>query len=122
LLPQDAELVIKRKELVLKRGYERRLEGKRVLIVEDILTTGNSARHAVEAARKAGGVVDIVAAICNGGELTAEQLGVSHLVSLLNFKRNTFPGNNCPLCNSGIPINTTVGHGKEFLEKQASKA
>ena len=38
----------------------RRLQGKRVVIVEDVTTTGGSALKAVEAVREAGGEVALV--------------------------------------------------------------
>ena len=48
-------------QFALRRGFEL-TPGARVLVVEDIVTTGLSLREAVEAVRKAGG--DVVAAAC----------------------------------------------------------
>ncbi len=43
--------------LELRRGYDRVVAGRRVLVVEDILNTGGSLREAVAAVRAAGGQV-----------------------------------------------------------------
>jgi orotate phosphoribosyltransferase len=57
----------------------------RVVIVEDVITTGSSAARAVEAVRAAGGTVLGVLALvdrCEGGRESLEQLGLS-VVSLV---------------------------------------
>ena len=36
--------------------------------------------------------------------------------SLAVLEVTAFDEENCPLCESGVPINTTVGHGKKYLE------
>ncbi|OEU86517.1 orotate phosphoribosyltransferase [Streptomyces abyssalis] len=66
-------------------GLQRRIEGpdiagRRVLIVEDTSTTGNSPLTAVEAAREAGAEVVAVATIVERGAARAvEQAGVRYL-------------------------------------------
>jgi orotate phosphoribosyltransferase len=102
---------------VIKRGYDKFVTGKRVLVVEDILTTGGSVRGTVEAVRKVGGEVVGVAAICNRGRLTAETLGVPRLRSLVEMDLETWAENDCPLCRERIPVNTDVGHGKALLSR-----
>jgi orotate phosphoribosyltransferase len=58
----------------LRRGF--RLEpGQRVLLVEDVVTTGLSSREAIEAVEKAGGKVIAAAALVDRSNGTAE-LGV----------------------------------------------
>ena len=47
----------------LRRGYDRLVAGRRVLVVEDVLNTGGSVRDAVAAVRAAGGEVVAVAAL-----------------------------------------------------------
>lgn len=114
------ELVIKKPSFVIKRGYDKLVAGKRVLVVEDILTTGGSARETVHAARRAGGKVLAVAAMVNRGGVTHEALGgVKVLRVLLNVAMKAYPPQECPLCASGVPINTDVGHGRQFLANQA---
>jgi orotate phosphoribosyltransferase len=105
---------------VLKRGYDERVKGKRVLVVEDILTTGLSVRKVVETVRLAGGDVIGVCALVNRGGVTAEQVGgVPRLEALLHLSMDSFEAGACPHCRSGVPINTKVGHGKQFLAEKA---
>lgn len=105
-------------EFVVKRGYEKIVSGKRVLVVEDILNTGGSVVKTIEAVHNAGGEVVAVGALCNRGGVTAEQLGVPYLISLLNITMDAWPEAECPLCIKNIPINTSVGHGAQFLARQ----
>lgn len=107
-------------EFVFNRGYGQLIKGQRGLVVEDILTTGTSARKVVEAARQQDCEVIGVGALCNRGNVTVENLGnVPRLEALLNLQFNTYDANNCPLCQAGVPINTTVGKGREFLARRA---
>jgi orotate phosphoribosyltransferase len=105
-------------EFVIKRGYEKIVSGKRVLVVEDVLNTGGSVIKTIQAVRNAGGEVVAVGALCNRGGVTAEQLGIPHLVSLLDVTMDAWPEAECPLCVQGVPINTSVGHGAQFLAHQ----
>lgn len=100
---------------VFRRGYERMIPGRTVLVVEDLLTTGRSAKNTVEAVRHLGGIVIGVGAMVNRGGVTAEQIGVPRLVSLLANKEVTYKPDECPLCRHGTPINTNLGHGEKFL-------
>ncbi len=68
------------KQRVLRRGYDSLVVGRRVLVVEDILTTGGSARLVVEAITAAGGIVVGVGALCNRGAVTALQVGAPPLL------------------------------------------
>jgi orotate phosphoribosyltransferase len=101
--------------LALRRGYDRLVAGRRVLVVEDVLNTGGSAREAVAAVRHAGGTVVGVAALCNRGGVTAADLDVPALTSLLELALESWDAAACPLCRDGVPVNTVVGKGREFL-------
>lgn len=101
---------------VIGRGYEKLVSGKRVLVVEDVLTTGGSARKVVEAVRASGGYVIGVGALCNRGGVTILDLGgVPQLKALVNVTLEAHEPALCPLCKAGVPINTQVGKGKEYL-------
>jgi|GEM_PF-7493 len=105
------------KEFVIKRGYDKLVRGKKVLVVEDILTTGGSVKKVIEATREAGGNVVGLGALCNRGGVTSEDVGgVSELFALVNLQLETWEEADCPLCARGVPINTDVGKGREFLE------
>jgi len=96
---------------VFRRGYDSFLPGKRVLVVEDILTTGGSARKVVETVRAAGGEVVGLGALCNRGGVTAQQVGAPELYALTALPLQSWEAADCPLCRSGVAINTTVGKG-----------
>ena len=54
---------------VIKRGYDKLIEGKNVLVVEDTLTTGGSVKKVIKVTRCAGGNVVGLGVLCNrGGE------------------------------------------------------
>lgn len=107
---------------IIKRGYGKLVKGSTVLVVEDILNTGKSARLTVEAVRAAEGTVAAVAAICNRGDVTAQALGSPELYSLMDVSMSKYPADQCPLCKEGVPVSTELGHGKAFLEAKAATA
>ncbi len=121
-LERGEELVIKETKFILKRGQDKviqDLNATEVLVVEDILNTGGSAKRTVEAVRIAGGDVKVVAALCNRGNVTAKALGVEQLISLLDVQMDAWDENDCPICkDKGYKsVRTDLGHGKSFLQK-----
>jgi orotate phosphoribosyltransferase len=106
--------------LGLRRGYDRLVAGRRVLVVEDVLNTGGSVRQAVDAARAAGGEVVAVAALCNRGAVTAVDLDVPVVISLVELSLDSWDAGACPLCRERVPIDTRVGKGREFLAARGS--
>lgn len=106
----------------IRRGYNFEIAGKRTLVVEDILNSGDTAQQVVRVAREVGAQVVALGALCNRGDSTAETIDVGELFALVNVKMDKYPADNCPLCQKGVAINTNVGHGADFLAKQAAKA
>ena len=76
--------------------------GERVLVAEDVLTTGGSTRETIEVVRQAGGEVVGVAAIVDrsGGKIA---LGVP-MRALLTQSIETYSAADCPLCRAGQPV------------------
>lgn len=106
---------------VIKRGYDKIIANKQVLVVEDVLTTGGSAKKVIEEVRKCGGEVVGLGVLCNRGGITPEDVAnPPRLFSLVDVDFETFKADDCPFCKKGIPINTDVGKGREFLEKKKS--
>ena len=99
------------------RGYDKFVAGKNVLVVEDLTSTGGSAKKVVEAIRAAGGKVTGVCVMVNRNpdEVTEAYFGAPFF-ALDTFKVEAYDEKDCPMCKSGVPVNTTVGHGKRFLE------
>lgn len=88
-------------ELTLRRGFVLS-ETDRVLVVEDVLTTGGSTRETMQVATAAGGRVVGVAAIVDrsGGTATFEV----PFASLLNVDLATYEPDRCPMCAQGLPV------------------
>lgn len=105
---------------VIKRGYNELIKGKNILVVEDLVTTGGSLRKVIEAARAEGATVAGAVAICNRGQVTADMIGnPPEFVSMLSVELDQWPEGQCDLCLRNIPVNTDVGHGKEYLAKKS---
>lgn len=102
-----------------RRGYADIIASQRVLIVEDILTTGGSVRQVIAAVQAAGGTVVGVGALCNRGNITAQTLGVPTLTALVNLPLESWEADTCPLCQQGVPINTRVGKGAAFVRQRS---
>ncbi|MEK7202791.1 MAG: phosphoribosyltransferase family protein [Patescibacteria group bacterium] len=107
-------------DFVIKRGgAQLKLPGKNVLVVEDILTTGGSAKKVIEAVRALGGNVVGLGAVCNRGGVTLKDVAnPQELFALLNVNFDTWEEAECPLCVQNIPINTDVGKGREYLARK----
>lgn len=99
--------------LEIKRGYDAFVKGKNVLVVEDILNTGGSAKKAIEVVRENGGNVIALSALVNRGGVTSEDVGDVPINSLLSVTMESWEAEDCKLCKSGIPLNTNVGHAKK---------
>lgn len=108
------------KRRVFRRGYDALIEGKRVLVVEDVLTTGGSARLVVEAVKAVGGQVVGVGALCNRGGITAADLGAPLLIALTELPLESYAADDCPLCAAGVPINTRLGKGASYAAQRNS--
>jgi orotate phosphoribosyltransferase len=87
--------------LTLRRGFS--LEpGEKVLVVEDVVTTGGSTRETMEVARAAGAMVVGACSIVDrsGGN---QQLDVPYH-ALLPMDVRTYAPEACPLCAQGLPV------------------
>jgi orotate phosphoribosyltransferase len=88
-------------ELALRRGFSLG-PSDRVLVVEDVFTTGKSTRETMEVARQAGAEIVGAAAIIDrsGGAI---DFGVpSHALARLSVP--TYDPAECPLCANGVPV------------------
>jgi orotate phosphoribosyltransferase len=89
--------------MTLRRGF-RIAEGERVVIVEDVVTTGKSTRETAAVIEGLGGVVAGFASILN-------RSGMSNpfsapYASLLELQLETYEEAHCPLCASGVAIDS----------------
>ncbi|XSG83567.1 MAG: orotate phosphoribosyltransferase [Methyloligella sp. ZOD6] len=71
---------------------EESLDGKRVVIVEDVTTSGGSAMQAVEAVRELGGTVEHVVTVLDREEGATEALEAEGIALVSIFKQSDFTG------------------------------
>jgi orotate phosphoribosyltransferase len=65
--------------------------------------------------RAAGGDVVAAAALVNRGRVTAADVETPALTALLDVDLDAWDAASCPLCRDGVPVNTDVGKGREFV-------
>ena len=98
-------IFIERKEgqMTLRRGF-RIKPGERVLIVEDVVTTGKSTREAAAVVAERGGVIAGFASILNrSGKANPFDAPYEALLAL---DLETYEAAACPLCKSGVSIDS----------------
>ena len=106
------------KKFLLRRGYDKYISGRNVLVVEDVLTTGGSACSVIELVRMHGGNVVGLSALCNRGGVQPQDVGDVAIHTLITVTLETFTETACPFCQQHIPINIELGKGRAFLAKQ----
>src|SRR5688500_16120070 len=84
--------------MTLRRGFA--LEpGERILVVEDVITTGGSTRECIGALEQNGGAVVAAASIVDRSNGSAD-VGVPR-VSLIAMDVPACPPDECPMCKAG---------------------
>jgi len=103
-----------------KQGCDQVITGKRVLVVGNVLITGDSVRKTVSATHNIDANIIGLGVLCNcGGVFPAEYLNVPRLEALANVNLETWNEEDCPLCKQGVPINPDVGYGRMYLGRRA---
>jgi orotate phosphoribosyltransferase len=93
-------------KMVFRRGYDKGIQGKKLLIIEDIITTGGSVIKTIEAIISNGGYPNDVFCIWNRSGWTYPGIEVS---SLINKKVDSWWPEECPLCTQGIELQDPKG-------------
>lgn len=84
--------------MTLRRGFSVS-EGERILVVEDVITTGGSTRECIDALESRGASVVAAASIIDRSNGTAN-VGVPR-VSLVSLNVPSYDPENCPMCAQG---------------------
>jgi orotate phosphoribosyltransferase len=94
----------------IRSGFLDGVHGSRVLLVEDVCTTGGSIIESIDALRSAGAEVLNVGLIVDrtAGKL---QLDVPYR-ALLSVEAASWNSEECPLCKEGIPVTVPGSSGK----------
>jgi orotate phosphoribosyltransferase len=88
-------------KLMLRRGFTLS-PGEKVLVVEDVVTTGGSTRETIDVARAAGATVVAAGAII---DRSAGNQGLDvpfHALAAISLP--TYQPESCPLCAAGSPV------------------
>ncbi len=105
-----------------RRGYDKHVNGKNVLIVEDLTTTGASVAKVVTTVKNANGKVISVGVMIDRSEKgMSEEIIGAPFFTLGRLTTQVYEATDCPLCKEGKPINIKIGHGKKFLQEQQEK-
>lgn len=101
-------------EMCLRRGFTLR-PGERVVVVEDVITTGGSTRETMDVLRAAGGEIVGVGAIVDrsGGRV---DFGLP-FHSLLSLPVETSRPEDCRECREGIPLSKPGSRPGEAMLK-----
>ena len=88
-------------KMTLRRNFEIK-PGQRVLVVEDVVTTGGSVKEVIEIVKENGGIVAGVGAIVDrtGGEI---DFGAK-FEAVISMKVESFDSEDCPICKTGAPL------------------
>lgn len=103
---------------IFKRGYDKIVKGKRVLLVEDTVATGSSIRKVVDAIREAGGDLVQISLVINrvSKNVNPETFGVP-LNALGEVPAETYGEDEVPDWLKKVSINTQFGHGEKYLKE-----
>ena len=89
-------------KMKLRRGFELQ-QGEKVLVCEDVVTTGGSVFEVIELVKAKGAEpvgVGVIVDRSNGSvNFSVDQ------IALVQLKVETFTAEDCPMCKTGIPIN-----------------
>ena len=96
--------------MTFRRGFALE-KGERVLIVEDIVTTGGSVKEVIDVVRENGGVPVAVGMLVDrsGGKAN---FGDVPYHALLHLAVTTYEPKKCPLCEKGTPMTKRGRTGK----------
>ena len=93
-------------KMVFRRGYEHVIPGKKILIVEDIITTGGSVQKTADAITALSGIVVGVISIWNR---SGWQLEGAENMTLIDKSVDSWEPEDCPLCKDKIPLTDPKG-------------
>lgn len=106
-------------EFSTKTKYGRLLKNRRVVIIDDLLTTGSSLELTRQLVEQYGGIVVGAITVVRRNSQTEELPGIPWLGWLEDIKGA--PAQNpdeCTLCAEGVPMVVEVGHGKKWIAGQ----
>jgi len=98
------------------------LAGLRVLVVEDVNTTAGSTLETLDVLNVVGAIpVAVTTLVDRSGDRASVALQERNVmfVPILEMDASDWAADECQLCADDVPINTAVGHGKDFLANKS---
>lgn len=109
---------IKPRGFIIERdGSGEALEGKKVLILEDMINKMFSVKELVKLAKKANCQVVGVGSIASNRDVSAEAIGVPKLFTLCEVSYDNWDEGSCDLCKKHVPMVIDIGHGDKFIKE-----
>lgn|SRR5699024_2656048 len=96
-------------EMTLRRGFEIK-PGQKVLIVEDVVTTGKSSKETIKVIENHGG--EVLGIACLVDRTKNNDIGIN-LYPAIKIDLDTYDEDDCPLCKENIEI-VKPGSRKKF--------
>ncbi len=96
--------------MVLRRGFAL-AAGERVLVVDDIVTTGGSIRELLTVVQAAGAEIQSVVCLVDRSETDIEVTVPKR--ALLRLRLASWAPTDCPLCGQKVPLQKPGGPGNE---------
>ena len=90
----------KDRTLQLRRGFTIQ-QNERVLVCEDVITTGGSVKEVIEIVKSYGGRIVGVGAIV---DRSGGKSGLPDLFATITLEVVTYQPDSCPLCRDGVPL------------------
>lgn len=86
--------------MALRRGFELK-EGARVIVVEDVVTTGGSVKEVIKLVEENNATVVAVSSIVDRSNGNVD-FGYPYR-ALLSMEVTSYPADDCPICKTGVP-------------------
>jgi len=88
-------------EMQLRRGFTI-VQNSRLLVVEDVITTGGSVRECIEVVRQHGGTPAQIVAVVDRAPDSEGRFDIPYATAIA-MRVETFTSEACPMCADGIP-------------------
>ena len=103
-----------------RMGFTKAIKGKKVVLLEDIVSTGSSAHAVVQLVQEAGGKIIGASFVWNRGNVTAQEIGVPVLHSLIEESVEVHKAGEHPKWGEW-PLVMDVGHPEYFPDYPGPK-
>ena len=90
----------KDKEMVLRRGFDIK-EGEKLIIAEDVITTGGSVKEVIKICKEMGGEIKAASVIADRD--AGIDFGCPYY-SMIGLEIEKYDPDKCPLCASKVPL------------------